>query len=400
LPTYIETFLDHKAGDDELGYSLAGQDFVIDVLGFIDIFKPFSELMILTQSLSISPWRIVSLMQKLMKYVDNMYDDLKEKKIDNFPNLLKYINEIRQFKFKGAELEEGWSICSVDKSKQKTNWIKRELNDCIKDFRDITSVLKAELKYNYQTRIAPLLKSLNSALNLSDLFIDASNNEAYSNTFGSEIINFVKSLPQVKSKYPSLFLDSSCFTNLLNFFRKCLEIENRQLLNCFIKFNEDFEGKIVRVSRNYSHVLNDIFNFHLDNSNIITGIFDEDKLLCNIYENSAFYGSIGQEMCIVLDVMYAKCGTETIAESFYRVMESQRQSGSQSNVILELRTKLDWSLPNVTQCDQIIEAASSVFFQDGEKTKKHFNPISVLGGKNKVLTRFEQNKHRLPFVIN
>ena len=54
LPGFIETFLDQKAGDDELEYVLSGQDFVIDLLGFLDIFKPFNDAMIISQSLNVS----------------------------------------------------------------------------------------------------------------------------------------------------------------------------------------------------------------------------------------------------------------------------------------------------------------------------------------------------------
>ena len=168
------------------------------------------------------------------------------------------------------------------------------------------------------------------------------------------------------------------------------------MLKKFIEFDVQFVNKIIKVEKFVDNSLNDKFMFYLDNSEVIIGTFNETSLLYEIYENSFFISGIGQEMCIVIDVMYAKGGTESIAESFYRVMESQVQSGRQSNDILELRTKLDWCLPNVAQCDCLIEKASNYFFNDD----KHLNPITVLGNKSKVLSRFEKEEPRLPFIID
>ena len=115
LPNYIETFLDHKAGDDEIEYSLSAQDFIIDVLGFLDIFKPFNELMLISQNLQASPWRIVSLVEKLIKHVAILETDLKHNCLDKFKNLSAHLEDIDNKKFKGAVLEEGWNIQQIRK---------------------------------------------------------------------------------------------------------------------------------------------------------------------------------------------------------------------------------------------------------------------------------------------
>ena len=48
-----------------------------------------------------------------------------------------------------------------------------------------------------------------------------------------------------------------------------------------------------------------------------------------------------------LDIAMASGGSEAIAESFYAIMDTQRQRCHQSNKILGLRTKLDWLLPQI-----------------------------------------------------
>mgnify|MGYP006897128326 CR=1 FL=1 len=106
LPGYIETFLDHKAGDDELEFSISSQDFLYDVLGFLDIFKPFNELMTISQGLDVSPWRMVSLVKKVESLVKQLDNDLKNGDLRNFKYLSTHKSEVDGFKFKEAELKE------------------------------------------------------------------------------------------------------------------------------------------------------------------------------------------------------------------------------------------------------------------------------------------------------
>lgn len=56
-----------------------------------------------------------------------------------------------------------------------------------------------------------------------------------------------------------------------------------------------------------------------------------------MYTNSEVYNRIGKEMCIVIDIVLAKGGTESIVESFYSSMASQAMQGGQSNEALALR---------------------------------------------------------------
>ena len=54
-----------------------------------------------------------------------------------------------------------------------------------------------------------------------------------------------------------------------------------------------------------------------------------------------------------MDIGLAKGGTESIVESFLSAMKSQTMYGGQSNEVISLRTKLEWSLPPVIQAKKV-----------------------------------------------
>ena len=64
--------------------------------------------------------------------------------------------------------------------------------------------------------------------------------------------------------------------------------------------------------------------------------------------------------------MYSKAGTEAIAESIYRVMETQEMDGGQSHDVLSLRTKVDWSLPSVLQSEAALDSMIDLYLK-GDK---------------------------------
>ena len=58
--------------------------------------------------------------------------------------------------------------------------------------------------------------------------------------------------------------------------------------------------------------------------------------------------------CALVDIALSKGGPEAIAESFYNSMQNQQQSGGQKNETLARRTKLNWRLPSLANCENII----------------------------------------------
>lgn len=67
----------------------------------------------------------------------------------------------------------------------------------------------------------------------------------------------------------------------------------------------------------------------------------------------------------------AKGGPEAIAESFYSAMRSQQQSGGQLNETLARRTKVNWCLPSLKQCEGIIKEAVALYLRGDDVIKAH-----------------------------
>ncbi len=78
---------------------------------------------------------------------------------------------------------------------------------------------------------------------------------------------------------------------------------------------------------------------------------------------------VGQVAMTCLDVVLALGGPEAIAESFYSVMDTQWQYGSQNHSTLQDRTLLDWATSNVIQSEDIITRAAKLNL-DGEKEER------------------------------
>ena len=59
-----------------LQYRMFGQDFVVDLLGLLDITTPLCELMVLSQSVDFLHWKIVFWGQRMVSWMGAMVDNL------------------------------------------------------------------------------------------------------------------------------------------------------------------------------------------------------------------------------------------------------------------------------------------------------------------------------------
>lgn len=167
--------------------------------------------------------------------------------------------------------------------------------------------------------------------------------------------------------------------------------------NCILSFKVNDHG----------FDLLDKFDVSLSDGDKFVAVLKEEKIIKALYSDPNFYGSIGQEFCLMYDIMYAKAGTEAIAESFYRVMENQEMDGNQSHEVLVMRTKLDWSLPPVIQCETMLDGIAKLYIEGDRKLglKRHYLPVyrDARSQRNrddlsKVLKRHSKIKPRLPFL--
>ena len=111
------------------------------------------------------------------------------------------------------------------------------------------------------------------------------------------------------------------------------------------------------------------------------------------------------ESCILTDIALAKGGPEAIAECFYVSVRCQKQAGGQTNENLVRRTKVNWCLPSLVNCESIISEAASIYHKGDEKIPPHlantfFTDREKKYKTSKVIDRVESEKGRCPFLFN
>lgn len=102
--------------------------------------------------------------------------------------------------------------------------------------------------------------------------------------------------------------------------------------------------------------------------------------------------------------MYAKSGTEAVAESFYRVVEKQEMDGGQSLEVLSNRAKVDWCFPSILQCERSLTEMAKLYI-DGSKSlglQRHHIPVFKTKQStdlSKVLKRLSISNPKLPYLV-
>ena len=76
-------------------------------------------------------------------------------------------------------------------------------------------------------------------------------------------------------------------------------------------------------------------------------------------------------MCTLLDNALAKGGPEAMAESFYNSMRHQQQSGGRSNSTLVRRTKVNWCVPSLKNCESIIKKSVCLYLEGDNTIQAH-----------------------------
>lgn len=110
-----------------------------------------------------------------------------------------------------------------------------------------------------------------------------------------------------------------------------------------------------------------------------------------MYTNETVYSRFGKHFCLMYDVAVAKGGTEAIVESVYSVMDSQKQSGRQSNETLVNRSIVDWHCPKTPiGIPDFIDEATVLY------NTNHSNPFTRCIHESKVIKRMGMDTGRLP----
>ena len=130
---YVETYRDHE--NKEINeYKLAGQDFVFDLLGLIDLLRPIVLLMLRGQLLWCPGWKLVPRLNQTVKQLQ--FFEICQAKPSKLaaPNIHRHVEDLCAMKFKDVDLVDGWLV-QDETSGKPTEWKMRELDDCRSDLK-------------------------------------------------------------------------------------------------------------------------------------------------------------------------------------------------------------------------------------------------------------------------
>ena len=98
-----------------------------------------------------------------------------------------------------------------------------------------------------------------------------------------------------------------------------------------------------------------------------------------------------------------------MAESFYRVVDRHEMDGGQSTRILMNRSKVDWCLPSVIQCDVALNDMAKLYINGDKELGLSRHSIPVFRDRRswqrhegellKVLERIVTSRPKLPFLL-
>ena len=112
------------------------------------------------------------------------------------------------------------------------------------------------------------------------------------------------------------------------------------------------------------------FSLYFSSGCPITTCLDEDFIVSTFYTNQDVVDSLGQEMCIAIDIALAG-SCEAVVEGFYSVVGAHKKSGGQSNKSLAEGAIVDRCLPHPICCPATMKTIANIY---SEGNKKHHLP--------------------------
>jgi hypothetical protein len=102
----------HSNADEDfpLQYRMFGQDFVVDLLGLLDITAPLCELMVLSQSVDFLHGKIVFWGQRMLSWMEAIVENPT-----GTPRYEKHLQDLKNYLFQEVQLFEGWHLLSNDR---------------------------------------------------------------------------------------------------------------------------------------------------------------------------------------------------------------------------------------------------------------------------------------------
>lgn len=152
-----------------------------------------------------------------------------------------------------------------------------------------------------------------------------------------------------------------------------------------------------------SKLFDAMFEMVFSNGKKINARLHEGSVYKSFYSKKDIYTIAKPPACIILDVVLAKGGPESIVESYYSTMRHQQQPGGQSDEILTQRTKLSWCLPSLRKCEDIIDESVKLYHKGDKNIRAHRSNIFYSDrarsyNVSKVVDRVDTDLGRCPFL--
>ena len=141
---------------------------------------------------------------------------------------------------------------------------------------------------------------------------------------------YIMSLPHVQKKKDEFhYLDGSCSDALYHRFKECLcELFWGNLkeygVACMQSSGKYLSEHFVSLEKDKSTGIRQNFILTL-NGKETKAVLDESKLIEVLYTVESIYTKLGPEFMLSVDIAISSGGSEAIAESFYAIMDAQRQ---------------------------------------------------------------------------
>ena len=164
LPVYIETFRESKYSEIK-EYEIAGEDFVIDMCGTLDVMRPAIEMLVKLQDLQVPVWKICVWSSKVLHQLGQVATLSLANPTKQFSNLHGTMKEIHKGKYKGVKLVTGWLLVGRETDENQETvyqWVAREREDCEKDLKQLAVDLAESLNSRYKQSVTQMQEYLTS----------------------------------------------------------------------------------------------------------------------------------------------------------------------------------------------------------------------------------------------
>lgn len=357
-------------------------------------------------------------------------------------------DEAARPEFEGIRLCVGWKIVNETVVEEEIpgqkrtrrevliDWDERTVEDSFVDVRTFATNLAQRLEDRLEASTDPVSSSF---FDISEIFkllcgkrlpdgrvrLQEGNLEQYGLEEFRHFFREVCDLEHIKNLDNELF-DERLYAKVLGSFKHALrmlawDVELKDtLISCFKIFEDDDKvavsllGSGPLLQMEYVPPLEHLFLTHCEFLVKFSGKESmkvqllEEEVIKALYCNEVLHSDdplTGRVAMTSFDIALAMGGPEAIAESFYSVMDTQRQYGGQSHASLEDRTLLDWATSNVLKSEEMIRRAAKLYVDGKKEERLSRHRVGQLRKTcnssykaSKVLTRFAEEQGRYSFL--